>query len=148
MRLDLPRVIAGEDTRTTLMVRHIPNKYTQRMLLSVIEQNHSGQFDLLYLPIDFKNRCNVGYAFVNMISFHHVPAFYREFHRRKWERFNSDKVCEINYGRIQGKRALIAHFSNSSLANEDESMQPVVFASDGSGTRERWHSPGGGRRGF
>ena len=55
--LNLARVRAGEDQRTTLMVRNIPNKYNQKMLLATIEDRHEGKFDLLYLPIDFKNRC-------------------------------------------------------------------------------------------
>ena len=33
--LDLNRIRAGEDKRTTLMVKNIPNKYTQKMLLAV-----------------------------------------------------------------------------------------------------------------
>jgi hypothetical protein len=97
-----------------------------------------GKFDLLYLPIDFKNKCNVGYAFINFTSHQHLPAFYEEFHGRKWSRFKSNKIAQINYARIQSKDALIAHFANSSLIHEDESMQPLIFASDGSGTREAW----------
>ena len=100
----------GEDQRTTLMVRNIPNKYSQKLLLEAIEQNHEGKIDLLYLPIDFKNKCNVGYAFVNFISPSSIPAFYAEFNHRLWDRFNSNKVCEITYARIQSKVALIKHF--------------------------------------
>ena len=55
--LNLARVRMGDDQRTTLMVRNIPNKYNQKMLLATIEDRHEGKFDLLYLPIDFKNRC-------------------------------------------------------------------------------------------
>ncbi|KAJ1658380.1 hypothetical protein IWQ61_002367 [Dispira simplex] len=35
------RVISGEDKRTTFMLRNIPNKYTQKMLLDLINETHS-----------------------------------------------------------------------------------------------------------
>lgn len=36
--LDLGKIRLGEDKRTTLMVKNIPNKYTQKMLLAVSGQ--------------------------------------------------------------------------------------------------------------
>lgn len=50
---------------------------------------------------------------------------------KKWEKFNSDKVCEITYARIQGKHNLIQHFQNSSLMSEDKKCRPIIFHSDG-----------------
>lgn len=67
MQLDVAAIAAGDDVRTTLMVKNIPNKYSQTMLIEAFAAV-AGQFDFLYLPIDFSNRCNVGYAFINFTS--------------------------------------------------------------------------------
>ena len=77
--IDLKAIANEYDTRTTLMIKNIPNKYTQAMLLETLNRNHSFSFDFLYLPIDFKNKCNVGYAFINFIDFRYIPNFYKEF---------------------------------------------------------------------
>ena len=88
-------------------------------------------FNFFYLPIDFKNRCNVGYAFINMSTPHAIPALVEEFHGRRWPKFNSEKVCRIAYARIQGKAALVQHFQNSSLLHEDKRCRPVLFGPAG-----------------
>eukprot|EP00268_Persea_americana_P025556 TRINITY_DN2488_c0_g1_i4.p1 TRINITY_DN2488_c0_g1~~TRINITY_DN2488_c0_g1_i4.p1 ORF type:complete len:877 (+),score=174.21 TRINITY_DN2488_c0_g1_i4:272-2902(+) len=129
-QLELDKIVSGEDTRTTLMIKNIPNKYTSKMLLVAIDENHRGTYDFLYLPIDFKNKCNVGYAFINMISPSHIIPFYQAFNGKKWEKFNSEKVASLAYARIQGKAALVNHFQNSSLMNEDKRCRPILFHSE------------------
>ncbi|KAJ0475845.1 putative RNA recognition motif domain, mei2/Mei2-like RNA recognition [Helianthus annuus] len=129
-QLDLQKIISGEDSRTTLMIKNIPNKYTSKMLLAAIDENHKGTYDFVYLPIDFKNKCNVGYAFINMVSPSHIISFYEVFNGKKWEKFNSEKVASLAYARIQGKVALITHFQNSSLMNEDKWCRPIIFQSE------------------
>lgn len=56
---------------------------------------------------------------------------FQTFNGKKWEKFNSEKVASLAYARIQGKTALIGHFQNSSLMNEDKRCRPILFHSDG-----------------
>uniref|UniRef100_A0ACD6A9B1 Uncharacterized protein n=1 Tax=Avena sativa TaxID=4498 RepID=A0ACD6A9B1_AVESA len=142
-QLDLEKIHKGEDTRTTLMIKNIPNKYTSKMLLAAIDELHKGTYDFFYLPIDFKNKCNVGYAFINMISPVHIISFYQAFNGKKWEKFNSEKVASLAYGRIQGRNALISHFQNSSLMNEDKRCRPILFHSNGPETGNQEPFPNG-----
>ena len=53
------------------------------------------------------------------------------FNGKKWEKFNSEKVASLAYARIQGRTALISHFQNSSLMNEDKRCRPILFHSNG-----------------
>ncbi|CAN0915915.1 Protein MEI2-like 4 [Linum grandiflorum] len=129
--LDVERIARGEDSRTTLMIKNIPNKYTSKMLLAAIDEYCRGSYDFLYLPIDFKNKCNVGYAFINMTDPQQIIPFHKAFNGKKWEKFNSEKVASLAYARIQGKSALISHFQNSSLMNEDKRCRPILFHTEG-----------------
>uniref|UniRef100_A0ACD5ZGB9 Uncharacterized protein n=1 Tax=Avena sativa TaxID=4498 RepID=A0ACD5ZGB9_AVESA len=129
--LDIERIAKGEDSRTTLMIKNIPNKYNCKLLLAVIDENHRGTYDFVYLPIDFKNKCNVGYAFINMTDPQHIIPFYKTFNGKRWEKFNSEKVASLAYARIQGRSDLISHFRNSSLMNEDKWCRPILFHKDG-----------------
>lgn len=51
------------------------------------------RYDFFYLPIDFKNKCNMGYAFINFVDAIFIAEFYNEFNGKKWSCFNSEKIC-------------------------------------------------------
>jgi protein phosphatase 1 regulatory subunit 42 len=61
----------------------------------------------------------------------YIPPLVARFNNKRWDKFNSEKVCNISYGRIQGRAALISHFQNSSLMHEDKRCRPVLFVSEG-----------------
>jgi hypothetical protein len=131
--LDIAAVQVGRDTRTSLMVRNIPNKYTQQMLLSEFSSHGHGpgKIDFFYLPIDFKNRCNRGYAFINFVDYRDIVPFHQQYFGKTWKVFNSEKVCDVTYARIQGKAGMLKRFENSSLMEKEDAYKPLVFSSHG-----------------
>ena len=81
--LNIARIENGQDMRTTVMIKNIPNKMTDKDLITFIERVCAKRIDFFYLRMDFKNGtystladdlangeagCNVGYAFVNFIT--------------------------------------------------------------------------------
>eukprot|EP01017_Pseudomicrothorax_dubius_P043552 TRINITY_DN7275_c0_g1_i4.p1 TRINITY_DN7275_c0_g1~~TRINITY_DN7275_c0_g1_i4.p1 ORF type:complete len:587 (+),score=126.18 TRINITY_DN7275_c0_g1_i4:32-1792(+) len=115
-------------SKTTLMIKNIPNKYDQTLLLETIDKNYRDQYDFFYLPIDFTNKCNVGYAFINFVDTRFIRRFFEEFNGKRWEKFNSEKICLIKYARIQGREALIQHFQYSSVMHQaDKKLKPVIL---------------------
>lgn len=52
--INLDDILNKRDNRTTIMIKNIPNKYNQKMLLKRIDEVCKRQYDFFYLPIDFK----------------------------------------------------------------------------------------------
>jgi len=122
--VDLDRILRGEDSRTTIMIRHIPNKYTEEMLLERINRKHEDRFDFFYLPLDLNNGCNIGYAFINFVDPVYIVPFFLDLDNQTWETFNSEKICQITYGRIQGKRNLV---ENVNKQPETRKIKPLII---------------------
>ncbi len=126
--VDIAGIEAGLDPRTTCMIKNIPNKYTQQMLIDHLDLSHAGRYDFIYLRIDFKNKCNVGYAFINFIDPMDIVTFAKRMNGKRWPKFNSEKRCELAYARIQGKEALVDKFKHSRVMQEPPSYRPRVFS--------------------
>jgi hypothetical protein len=125
--VDVDRIRAGLDVRTTIMLRNIPNKVDQAMLKEIVDETSHGKYDFMYLRIDFANNCNVGYAFINFEDPYFIVDFVKARAGHRWNRFNSDKVAEVSYATIQGKDCLVQKFRNSSVMLENPSFRPKIF---------------------
>ena len=110
------------------MIRNIPNKYTLQTILEDINLEFKDKYDLFYLPLDFNNNCNLGFAFINFVDSFHILSFYDYFRGKRWSRFNSEKICELAYAKFQGKKELINHFEKGSVMNFDsEDKKPLIL---------------------
>jgi len=112
----------------TLMLRNIPNKYTQEHLLEDLEK-YKRSITFLYCPSDFRNSCNLGYAFLTFADAAGAEQFWAEYNGRQLPRFPlSTKVLVVETARVQGLAANIERFRSSSVLGvlEDES-KPMLF---------------------
>jgi hypothetical protein len=109
--INLEDVALGKETRTTVMIRNIPIKYTDEHLEKELE-SFKGKYDCLYMPFDYENGGNKGYAFLNLTSPYHVLLFYEVFYNKCWMFFDSKKICELNYAIFQGIDEIMKHANN------------------------------------
>lgn len=54
-QIDLDKIAAGTDTRTTVMIKNIPNKLSDKDLIEFINKVCPRKIDFLYLRMDFQN---------------------------------------------------------------------------------------------
>jgi len=98
-----------------------------------------GEFDFVYLPIDFKNGCNVGYGFINFRSIEACRAFVRKFSGVDVCRClpginNSNKVAEVTPARVQGLEENVKRLRSSPVMQElvhHPEWMPLVFDTAG-----------------
>jgi len=109
------------------------------MLMTELQECGHGpdKIDFFYLPIDFKNKCNRGYAFVNFVDFKDIVSFYNQYNGQSWKVFNSDKICDVTYARIQGKAAFLKRFEHSAILGKEDEYRPLSFASHGPNKGQR-----------
>lgn len=117
---------------TTLMIRNIPNRYTQRELIAELEELGFGStFDFLYMPLDKGTMSNVGYAFVNFIDPAWAEKCFNLFQSYRFQRHRkiSGKIAAISVAHIQGLEANLAHYENAAVNTAKlKQRRPVVFA--------------------
>merc|ERR1740130_313458 len=122
---------AFEGPYTTVMLRNLPNNYSRTMLLKLVDaEGFGGEYDLVYLPMDFKSHASLGYAFVNLITPEQAQRFFETFEGfHRWV-VPSQKVCSVNWSHpYQGLDAHIERYRNSPVMHEDvpDDYKPMVF---------------------
>ena len=126
--INLMDIFLCKDLRTTVMIKNIPNKYTITSFLDEINVVFKNTYDIFYLPIDYINKCNLGFAFINFVEPFHIILFYELYRGQKWKRFNSDKKCELLYAKYQGRQELISHFEKGKvLLFDSEDKRPLIL---------------------
>mmetsp|Transcript_103345 Transcript_103345/g.267292 ORF Transcript_103345/g.267292 Transcript_103345/m.267292 type:complete len:365 (+) Transcript_103345:86-1180(+) len=120
---------AGGTPVTTMMLRNIPNKYTQNTLLQEIDDlGFAGTYDFFYLPMDVHNRSNVGYAFINFLTPIHAERFRRIFSDHRFQRFQSRKISSVCTAHVQGLDANLRHFENRAVTHSrNDQYRPIVL---------------------
>jgi hypothetical protein len=116
---------------TTVMMRNLPVELTRDMLLQLLnDQGFAGEYNFIYMPVDFVKKVGLGYAFLNLKSNAVAPRFWRAFDGfRSWP-VCSTKVCRLGWSTPhQGLQLHIERYRNSPLMHKDvpDEIRPALF---------------------
>lgn len=101
---------------TTLMIRHIPCRFTQEEVMSHLDAlGYAQKYDFFYLPQDIRSRSNLGYAFVNFIDAATAKSCQDAISGNTFGGCRSRKVCIVVPAHIQGLENLMSHFRSTAV---------------------------------
>jgi hypothetical protein len=115
---------------TTVMIRSIPNKCSQRELITELERaGFQGCFDFLYIPLDLRTMSNMGYAFVNFSHPVHAARCMKVLPNHHFQRQQKmGKGVSVCPAHMQGLEANLQHYEKSAVnTSRLRQRRPVVM---------------------
>jgi hypothetical protein len=107
----------GDNEKTTLMIRNIPNRYTPEWLLEEIME--IAECDFLHLPKANQSAANLGYAFVNFSSPTGAQEFLMAFEGHQFvKQPNSSKRAKVSFAELQGFQPNVDFYNQPKIANK------------------------------
>jgi hypothetical protein len=121
-------------TRTSVMMRNIPNDLTRDMLVALLdEQGFAGDYNLVYLPMDFQTHFSLGYAFINFFTKDGAERLYNHFVGfTAWPQ-ESVKVCAMSWSDLDGLQDHVDRYRNSPVQHPSvpDKFKPALFGRNG-----------------
>lgn len=103
----------------TVMIRHIPGRYTQQKLMREVNASgFLGKFDFFYVLMQPKSRLNRGFAFINFNTAQDAEDFYGSFHDQRLRHFHTDRPLEVMPADLQGFEANVEHYVHMLQSNQ------------------------------
>ncbi|CAG8937416.1 unnamed protein product [Penicillium salamii] len=167
-RIDIARIESGEDTRTTIMVRNVPNKYTGTSCITASKAVRSLRLPFLCSPFCFLQRwicpkdiltvsprlCELGHNVLTCCSSgtsssggngeilgsnNYCTHSLTAFHRPD---STSEKRAQLSYATTQGLEELVAKFRNSAVMLRPAEERPTLFHISGAQVGHKCPFPG------
>lgn len=121
---------ADQEESTTLMIRNVPNRYTQEDLLKELEElGLGGTFDFLYMPKDKASKASVGYAFVNFVAHSWAVRCVTLLQGHTFTQYGKNKEASVSVAHLQGLEANLAHYDKpaGSSKKTKQPHRPLVL---------------------
>jgi len=123
--LEVPRHISS--SKTTLMIRNIPQIYSQKEL--VLEWPNDSSYNFFYLPMsNDPAKGNKTFAFINFTSAQAAVAFQERWEKQRLSRFAARRTLNITRADVQGRDANMQQLQKGQLRRlKNKECQPMVF---------------------
>lgn len=111
------KIIMGEEHRTTVLIKNIPENYLPKELLNEFLANKDlkGKFNFFYLPYRDNKAKNYTFAIVNFINPLHVIMFYELYEKKKFSKYITDKSLELCYITLNSCKNKCKHKDNTDI---------------------------------
>lgn len=128
----LPPAKTAPETRTTVMLRNIPEGFSRRALEEFLDhQGFAEGYDFLYLPSDISSGKSFYYAFVNLVTPHVAIRFRHHFSGFcGWPMpFSSPAAVEWSEA-LQGWDQMTSRYRNSPMMHPlvPDEVKPAVYS--------------------
>lgn len=133
----------GGEWRTTVMLRNLPRELKRDMLTQMLDgMGFCGQYDFVYIPVDFCTGSGLGYAFINVVSSCVIQPLWQALDGfKQWPVEGEDAACSVSWSDPhQGLTAHIERYQNSPVmhAEVQDAWKPALFSN---GTRVHFPLP-------